>query len=923
MYQLTKKKIGSRQGMTMAEMLTVVAIIIILAGVAFIAIMNYQRSMALLERNTIAKELFIAAQNHLTVARGENYLGDLEVLNSGDQDAITNTFGAVVKETPATQTDDNSTGAGGTGTDEDGNSTGTGGTGTDENGGSAEASATAAYYIVYLGKSDHHFPEGGAHMYEQMLPFGAIEETVRVSGCYIIGYQPSVGKILGVFYWTSGDRFGHDYDQNDDTYQNLVKNYTGSEANNEKRRKLADGSVLGWYGGEDVETLQDPLVSPRIDVENGNRLLVKSWDKNSTASDDGIILRLIITGKSSGAQRYKDVKRNTTDISVFRSQSLNSATANNEHTNETIVLDDITAGSDAPEDDHHFESLFNPSGTNTSSANTSADSDYSGFIANENLQKKFIPGEDLEIRAVTFSTTKIGSMAESGVKVANSLFDSISTTQINEDGTPASETYYLNGNPVVISGSGGGSDGIPDTAYIKCIRHLENLDKTISCLDRHDGNGTANNPDKIKISKAIQIGDMDWTDFTEDTTGQTVYYSSGVPTTEQERFSPNNPARNFKPVDLDNSFTYDGKGFSIKNVIVARQSTDVQFDDAGLFGSVKSDGEIENLKLIDFKVKGAKNAGSLAGSLTSTNVKNVIAINSDKTKARENIITADENAGGLIGKTTRGTIEFSAAAMMVGNLGEESSDPNVAGGLIGNVAGSTIKDCYAAGQTDRGEYYTHKNNGDRDTILYTVTGKSTAGGLVGAASAATMKDCYTTAAVIAENTNGKAGGFVGSASGTIKDCYCTGLVSGELTVSKDGKTRSNDNAFIGEFNGDSTNVTGNHYYAIVNENAMKDSKNNVISIEYKLSGFTTEDGTADRAGVTPFDDSRQGDSIFNSISTSGVEAHPYDEYLESHFTEGDAETFYYLKPVTNKKKYFVSEHYGDWPAPEILIINTH
>ena len=59
------------KGFTMAEMLMAVAIILILAGVAFIGVARYLRSMALLERDGIAKEIFIAAQNHLTAAKGQ------------------------------------------------------------------------------------------------------------------------------------------------------------------------------------------------------------------------------------------------------------------------------------------------------------------------------------------------------------------------------------------------------------------------------------------------------------------------------------------------------------------------------------------------------------------------------------------------------------------------------------------------------------------------------------------------------------------------------------------------------------------------------------------------------------------------------------------------------------------------------------
>jgi len=60
-------------GFTMAELLIVIAIIGVLAGVSFVAVQTHQKSMTQLQYDTIAKEIFVAAQNHLTLAKSENY----------------------------------------------------------------------------------------------------------------------------------------------------------------------------------------------------------------------------------------------------------------------------------------------------------------------------------------------------------------------------------------------------------------------------------------------------------------------------------------------------------------------------------------------------------------------------------------------------------------------------------------------------------------------------------------------------------------------------------------------------------------------------------------------------------------------------------------------------------------------------------
>ena len=65
------KKLRSDRGVSLAEVLLVVAIVLVLAGIALIAVFAYQRSMAQLERDGIAKEIFVAAQNHLTAAHSQ------------------------------------------------------------------------------------------------------------------------------------------------------------------------------------------------------------------------------------------------------------------------------------------------------------------------------------------------------------------------------------------------------------------------------------------------------------------------------------------------------------------------------------------------------------------------------------------------------------------------------------------------------------------------------------------------------------------------------------------------------------------------------------------------------------------------------------------------------------------------------------
>ena len=74
----------SNSGFTMMEVLIVGSIIIALAAVAFIAVQNHQRSMKQLELDKTAREIFIAAQNHLTM---EESMGRLEKFSQTKDDA--------------------------------------------------------------------------------------------------------------------------------------------------------------------------------------------------------------------------------------------------------------------------------------------------------------------------------------------------------------------------------------------------------------------------------------------------------------------------------------------------------------------------------------------------------------------------------------------------------------------------------------------------------------------------------------------------------------------------------------------------------------------------------------------------------------------------------------------------------------------
>ena len=221
------KKLKNNIGMTLAEMLMVVAIIGVLCGVAFIAVWKYQRSMGQLERDGIAKEIFVAAQNHLTAAYGEGYLG-----------LGTDYFGTEDKETK----------------DADGKD------------------IVGDYYYTVNGGS----PSAGVGVFEQMLPFGSVDETVRAGGSYIIHYQKDTGLVMDVFYCTrSGSPTRFNVESLGSADYSLAMKARESKENRKTGawRKESNGPILGYYGGTDAASLPTAtLKPPSITVHNEEKL---------------------------------------------------------------------------------------------------------------------------------------------------------------------------------------------------------------------------------------------------------------------------------------------------------------------------------------------------------------------------------------------------------------------------------------------------------------------------------------------------------------------------------------------------------------------------------------------------------------------------------------------------------------------------
>ena len=833
-------------GFTLAELLAVVAILIILFAVVAVNVAAHQRSMTRLEFDAIAKEIFFAAQNHLTVAESQGYPGLTETAIDPSSPAETD-FG--MPETEDFNPDK----------------------------------------VVYYFDS-----ASSAKIRELMLPPYAVDAP----GSFIIRYQAHPARVLDVFYSQEGRKgllgaSGKTLDADDaDEYATLMDECrdVGADGNpvdhttNREHYPPTDGpSVVGWYGGGVDVSQGEQLAVPTFEIHNEEQLYVKVFDPNRTVKNKlgdplSYSLKLVVVGKSSGAERYFSLWKNGAkgDDALEPRWGMIKDDDPNQY-EFSILLDDITG--DGP----HFAEMKSDRPTIES----------------------FIPGEDLEIYVVAYSAQELANIAKSGSQDTNSLF---------ADPAPYTAGETVTGTDV--------RDGTTDkVAGVANFRHLENLDGLISGLDK----GT------MPISMAGQTSDMDWAAKWTDWKGEEASWTSRKIQPLDEDSDPTDTGC-YYPVSPDYVLNYKGnppkqaagsddpaaapdyRGHVIKNV-------KVDFDnDAGLFGSMLSGSAVSDLELVDFEVTASSasgNAGALIGTANKVAVENVLARNTcdssvegpnNKDPRSENITAQNGSAGGLIGSMNGGSVEYCAAALYV------RTDGGTSGGLIGEaVNGAEVKYSYAGGHTEKDP----NAPGQKPSVyLKTANGPArlnviggTSGGLIGAMTDSSADTCYSTCSV----SGTVAGGLIGSAAGTVKNSYAAGLVETDeagiahalIGTVPDGKTISGDD---------------NRYLWIINQDQKWQKQ--------IMSEYDTPAAAVDAvAGIEDAEDVTVSTAAYTGFLKGSDSAKPYNTVLSASYGG--------LYPMLSVKDlggaaglsdysvlYYVSAHYGDWPMPETLAINN-
>ena len=690
MEQKRQNKQKRRAAFTLAEFLTVIAIVGILASLSFVAVIRYQRKLRRLEMDQTAKEIFLAAQNHLTLEVSKGTIPRLlhmEAQGEFSDDQKQAKLGISVENTVL-----------------------------------AEEKEGNIYAVLYVPEKQAGQPEseqeesGGEvalvsanvteEIRQRLLPFGSIDETVRADGSYLIFYDPEAGLVREVWY---SDHY--QFVQTDIGSEALLaaasdagkrERFTGANSNY-KDQKLP----IGYYASGNLEVPELPeekFEAPTVKLVNDDILYAEIGDPNKNEHS----LSLFVKGEKSGTTGYIEI--NAPGSSRSARVAKVSGTSGDSDGTYQVILDDIAA----------------PAGTGGSTGfkfmdfNQPAQTDMT-FQQDERGFASFIPGENIFVYAQVFNNKALSQVKTSNTDSGSSLFASIGT----ERSVGIGSFRHLENLDERVSGWD------PDQLYTGAVT----TSKTVTAMQNSDltwkaGENTADesgycghvaklhtafgsnflNQNAETISIAYRVTDETNADRTNPT-AQTY-------TTE---------AGSYLPLSLPYPLDYQGNTYRIDGLQVGKttaSSITAVDGTGGLFGTVTQDMSVKNLLICQPVVRTKANAGALIGAvIPGTDSRGTIklpTVEIKKVQVEYPQVQAEQtsaSAGALIGTFEGGSLTVQDALAenhfrdKLGSSTEKAADlkleeeskyriralKGTAGGLIGAAKGKiSLTDSAAA-----------------------------------------------------------------------------------------------------------------------------------------------------------------------------------------------------------------------------------
>lgn len=582
MEQKRQNKQKRRAAFTLAEFLTVIAIVGILASLSFVAVIHYQRKLRRLEMDQTAKEIFLAAQNHLTLEVSSGTIPRLlhmEEQGEFSDDQKQAKLGISVDNTVL-----------------------------------AEEKEGNIYGVLYVpekqaGQPESEQEESGGEMAlasanvteeirQRLLPFGSIDETVRGDGSYLIFYDPEAGLVREVWY---SDRY--QFVQTDIGSEALLaaasdagkrERFTGANSNY-KDQKLP----IGYYASGNLEVPELPVEefeAPTVKLVNDDILYAKIEDPNKNEHS----LSLFVKGEKSGTTGYIEINPPETSRSA-RVAKVSGASGNSDGTYQ-VILDDIAA----------------PAGTGTSTGfkfmdfNQPAQTDMI-FQQDERGFASFIPGENIFVYAQVFNNEALSQVKTSNIESGSSLFASISTDRSAEIGS----FRHLENLDERVSGWD------PDQLYTgavttsKTVTAMQNSDLTWKAGENiADESGYCGHVAKLHTAFGSNFLNQN---------AETISIAYRV--TDQTNADRTNPtaqayiteAGSYLPLSLPYPLDYQGNTYRIDGLQVGKtagSSITAVDGTGGLFGTVTQDMSVKNLLICQPVVRTKASAGALIGAVT-------------------------------------------------------------------------------------------------------------------------------------------------------------------------------------------------------------------------------------------------------------------------------------------------------------------
>lgn len=269
-----------RGGYSLVEVLTVVALIGILAAIAIPSVITYRRSLKLTELDDNARTIYLAAQSNLTALRSA----------SGEELELGSTVGRPAADVP------------------DGAVSG------------LDSSTKLKYVSTNVDSADPDW---------LVIP-GSVDSALREEDSYyLVEFDPASGVVYGVFYseTKSGTRGAA---LNVSNYKTLCENSCRTRSGRNAFATASGGFWVGYYGADGELDLSRPeakkLPTPKLKLTNAEELVLEltaTMDPDSTVNKNKVFYTVSLSDGAHAATlveagRFNDGATNTVVLDTLR-----------------------------------------------------------------------------------------------------------------------------------------------------------------------------------------------------------------------------------------------------------------------------------------------------------------------------------------------------------------------------------------------------------------------------------------------------------------------------------------------------------------------------------------------------------------------------------------------------------------------------